>query len=306
MSFDGRLLSGVAVLTAVVESGSFRRAAAVLGMSDSGVGRAVARLETRVGIRLLDRTTRSLALTEEGRRFYERVVPGLADIEEAAEELLSSTASVRGKLRVDVDPFFLRTKLADGLPGFLGTYPEVELDLLTRQSVSDLVIDGIDVALRFGEPPVSSSYASRQLLDTRVLTVASPGYLERHGHPVHPAELAHHACIHFRNPTTDRAFPWEFHSKGEILTIPTSTRLMVSDVTAMLRACAGGAGIAQTIEVGTEDLIEAGQLVVLFPEWPDERFSLYAIYPSQYDPSARVRAFLEFVLKAINPSSERY
>jgi hypothetical protein len=118
MSFDGRLLSGVTVLAAVVECGSFRRAATVLGMSDSGVGRAVARLETRVGVRLLDRTTRSLALTEEGARFYAEVGPGLADIEEAAEELLSSPESVRGKLRVDVDPFLLRTLLADGLAGF--------------------------------------------------------------------------------------------------------------------------------------------------------------------------------------------
>lgn len=299
MSFDGRLLSGVAVLAAVVESGSFRRAAAILGMSDSGVGRAVARLETRVGIRLLDRTTRSLALTEEGRRFYERVVPGLADIEDAAEELTSSPASVRGKLRVDVDPFFLRTKLADGLPSFLAAYPEVELDLFTRQSVGDLVVDGIDVALRFGEPPASSSYVSQQLLETRVLTVASPGYLQRHGHPSHPSELTDHACILFRNPATDRAFPWEFHQQADVLTVPASGRLMVSDVTAMLRACAAGAGIAQTIEVGTEDLIEAGRLVVLFPQWLDERFGLYAIYPSQYAPSPRVRAFLEFVLQAI-------
>ncbi|MFJ5300881.1 LysR family transcriptional regulator [Pseudomonas sp. NPDC088368] len=126
MSFDGRLLSGVAVLAAVVETGSFTRAAVVLGMSDSGVGRAVARLETQVGIRLLDRTTRSLALTEEGRRFYQQVVPGLADIEAAAADLVSSPAAVRGKLRVDVDPFFLRTILADRLTAFLDAFPEID------------------------------------------------------------------------------------------------------------------------------------------------------------------------------------
>ncbi|MFM0047110.1 LysR family transcriptional regulator [Paraburkholderia sediminicola] len=299
MSFDGRLLSGVTVLAAVVGSGSFRRAAAVLGMSDSGVGRAVARLETRVGVRLLDRTTRSLALTEEGRRFYELVVPGLADIEDAAEELLNSPASVRGKLRVDVDPFFLRTMLADGLAGFLQAYPEVELDLLTRQSVGDLVVDGIDVALRFGEPSLSSSYVSQKLLETRVLTVAAPEYLARRGHPTHPLDLTNYDCIHFRNPATDRAFPWEFHRGGEILTVPTTGRLMLSDVTAMLRACAAGAGVAQTIEVGTPDLVSAGKLVELFPKWSDERFGLYAVYPSQYAPSSRVRCFIDFVMEAI-------
>lgn len=299
MSFDGRLLSGVTVLAAVVESGSFTRAAAVLGMSDSGVGRAVARLEARVGVRLLDRTTRSLALTEEGRQFYELVIPGLVDIEEAAEELSGGQAPVRGRLRVDVDPFFLRTMLADGLAGFLETHPAVELDLLTRQSVGDLVVDGIDVALRFGEPLLSSSYATQKLLETRVLTVAAPGYLARYGYPAHPRELAGHDCIHFRNPATNRAFPWEFHRAGEILTVATSGRLMLSDVTAMLRACAAGAGIAQTIEVGTHELVRAGKLVTLFPDWADERFALYAVFPSQYAPSSRVRSFIDFVTKAI-------
>ncbi|MGA3246682.1 MAG: LysR family transcriptional regulator [Paraburkholderia sp.] len=299
MSFDGRLLSGVTVLAAVVESGSFTRAAVVLGMSDSGVGRAVARLETRVGVRLLDRTTRSLALTEEGRRFYELVVPGLADIEEAAADLLSSPQSVRGKLRVDVDPFFLRTALADGLTGFLDAYPEVELDLMTRQSVGDLVVDGIDVALRFGEPSLSSTYVSQKLLETRVLTVAAPRYLARRGHPEHPSELTNHDCIHFHNPATDRAFSWEFHRAGRILTVPTTARLMVSDVTAMLRACGSGAGVAQTIEIGTHDLVDAGQLVELFPQWSDERFGLYALYPARYAPSPRVRCFIDFVLEAV-------
>jgi len=300
MSFDGRLLSGVTVLAAVVESGSFRRAAVVLGMSDSGVGRAVARLETRVGVRLLDRTTRSLALTEEGRRFYELVVPGLADIEDAASELVSSPESVRGKLRVDVDPFFLRTMLADRLADFLEEYPEVELDLLTRETVGDLMVNGIDLAIRSGEPSLSSSYVSQKLLETRVLTVAAPRYLALRGHPRHPSDLTNHDCIHFRNPATDRPFPWEFHRAGQILTVPTTGRLMLSDVTAMLRACASGVGVAQTVEVGTQDLVNAGQLVELFPQWCDERFGLYALYPSRYAPSPRVRCFIDFVMKAVH------
>lgn len=299
MAFDGRLLSGVSVLAAVVESGSFRRAATVLGMSDSGVGRAVARLEERVGVRLLDRTTRSLALTEEGRRFHELVVPALTEIQEAAGELVDFPKSVRGKLRVDVDPFFLRTLLADRMQAFLAQYPEIELDLLTRQSVGDLVVDGIDLAIRFGEAPPSVSYVSRKLHDTRVLTVAAPSYLARRGVPEHPFDLIHHECILFRNPSTDRAFPWEFHRAGEVLTVPTSGRVMLSDVTAMLRACASGAGVAQTIEVGTRDLIDAGRLVALFPEWPDERFGLYAMYSSRYAPAPRVQCFIEFVMDSI-------
>src|ERR1700722_16948750 len=164
MMFDGRLLSGVTILAAVVESGSFARAAVVLGMSDSGVGRAVARLEDRVGIRLLDRSTRSMTLTDEGRRFYEQVAPSLADIEEAATEASGASAVVRGRLRVDIDPFFSRLLLAEHLGAFLDRHPGLVLDLVTRERVGDMIVDGIDVAMRFGKPAPSSSRGADKLL----------------------------------------------------------------------------------------------------------------------------------------------
>jgi DNA-binding transcriptional LysR family regulator len=149
MMFDGRLLSGVTILAAVVESGSFARAAVALGMSDSGVGRAVSRLEDRIGVRLLDRTTRSMALTDEGRRFYEQVAPSLTDIEEAATDASGAPAVVRGRLRVDLDPFFSRLLLAEHLGSFLDRNPDLTLELITRERAGDLIVDGIDVAMRF-------------------------------------------------------------------------------------------------------------------------------------------------------------
>src|ERR1700744_1954735 len=141
MPFDGRLLAGVRFLAAVIEGGSFVRAAEALGLSASGVSRAVARLEGRGGVRLLDRTTRSVCLTDEGRRFFEQVSPLMAGIEEAAILASGSAGSVRGRLRVNVDPLFLRIAVAARLPEFLACFPDLSLELITRDTIGDLVAE---------------------------------------------------------------------------------------------------------------------------------------------------------------------
>src|SRR3984957_6273193 len=176
MTFDSRLLSGIEVLAAVVEAGSFVRAAEQLGLTQSGVSRAVARLETRAGVRLFDRTARAIEMTEEGRRFYQQVKPHLSGIEDAAIQAGGSAAAVRGRLRINVDPFFARLVLAPRVGKFLAAPPEVSLEILGRDRLGDLVADGFDAALRFGEPE-PSSLVSRRVLDTRVLTCAAPSYL---------------------------------------------------------------------------------------------------------------------------------
>lgn len=297
MSFDGRLASGMGVLSAVVDTGSFVKAADVLDMTQSGVSRAIARLETRLGIRLFDRTTRSVKLTDEGRRLYEEIAPLLAGLEEAASLASGSATAVRGRLRVNVDPYFSRLILAPALGDFMATYPELELDLVTREQLGDLVADGVDLAVRFGEQP-SSSLIGRQLLKTRVLTVASPAYLKKHGRPQHPTDLEspEHVCIDFRDSQTGRPYPWEFHRGAERLFVNTRRRLMVNDVGTMHRVCEEGQAVAQVLELGVESVVREGRLIELFPDWPDEYFPLYALYPSRHLPPAKVRAFLEFVV----------
>ncbi len=298
MAFDGKLLSGVTVLMAVVEAGTIARAAEALGLSPSGVSRALARLEQRVGARLLARTTRSLSLTDEGRRFYEQVGPHLAGIEEAAIEASGSTSTVRGRLRVNIDPFFSRIILSGHLAAFLARYPEVSLELIMRDSVGDLVADGFDLALRFGEPPVGS-FVARKLVETRVITVASPGYIKAHGRPRHPRDIETRECIDFYDATNARPYDWEVQRKKEVLPLRIKGRLLVSDSGTLLGACEAGAGIAQILELGCEHLLESGRLVELFPEWADERFPLYAIYPSRLHRAAKVRTFIEFCLEII-------
>jgi DNA-binding transcriptional LysR family regulator len=298
MPFDGRLLAGVSVLAAVIETGSFVRAAEILSLSASGVSRAVSRLEARVGVRLLDRTTRSVILTDEGRSFYEQAAPLLAGIEEAAVAASGAKNTVRGRLRVDVDPFFSRLVLAGRLGSFLEKYPELSLELTTREHVGDLVADGIDVAMRFGEPEASSLVA-RKLIETRILTVASPAYLKRHGRPKHPTDLTDHVCIMFRNPMSGRPFEWEFRKDRKVLPVKATGRLCVSDVATMLGECVAGTGIAQVMALGVQDLLDRGRLIELFPDWSGELFPLYALHPSRHHPPAKVRTFIDFVLQAI-------
>ncbi|HVJ53007.1 MAG TPA: LysR family transcriptional regulator [Aliidongia sp.] len=298
MAFDSRLLSGVGVLAAVVAGGSFVRAAEALGLSASGVSRALARLEGRLGIRLLDRTTRSVTLTDEGRRFYEQVGPLLAGIEEAAILASGSAAIVRGRLRVNVDPFFSRLVLASHLAGFLDRHPELALELITSNALVDLVAEGFDLAVRFGAPPAGSLIA-RKLIETRILTVASPAYIARHGRPAHPSEIPAYNCIHFRDPLTGQPFDWEFHKGGEVLKVQAVGRLIVSDVSTMQSACIAGAGLAQVMAFGVEALIARGDLIELFPDWNGEMFPLHIFYPSRQHQPAKVRAFTDFCLAAI-------
>ncbi|HET6389514.1 LysR family transcriptional regulator [Hyphomicrobium sp.] len=298
MAFDGRLLSGVTVLSAVIEGGSFVRAAEALGITTSGVSRAVSRLEERIGVRLLDRTTRSVALTDEGRRFYERVKPSLADIEDAAIIASGAANSVRGRLRVNIDPVVSQLILPGRLGRFLELYPELELDCVTREQIGDLVSDGIDVAVRFGEPPPSALIV-RKLAELRIITVAAPSYLKRHGQPKRPMDLVRHTCIDLRDPQTRRAYEWEFHQGRKIVTVKTNSRLLLSDAGTMLTEALAGSGIAQVFAVAAGDLIRSGKLVELFPAWADETFPLFAYYPSRHHPAAKVRAFVDFILDAV-------
>ncbi|WP_353233071.1 LysR family transcriptional regulator [Pseudomonas helleri] len=299
-AFSPQLLEGVDVMAAVVDTRSFGGAALVLDMSQSGVSRAVARLETRLGIRIFERTTRSVRLTEEGRHFYEQVMPLIGALAEVTSSAACDAQMVQGRLRINVDPLFARFILGPRLGPFLDRYPDLELDMRSKEDLGDLVADGFDLALRFGHP-LPSSLVARKLFDTRVLAMASPAYLERFGHPTDPRELENtpHRCILFREPVTGKPFAWEFHQKRKQLTVKPQGQLTVNDPGTVYSACLAGLGIAQLFELGIEQYTSSNQLVQLFPEWSDQRFPLYAYYPSRHHVPAKTRALLSFVMDLI-------
>ncbi|GGF31888.1 transcriptional regulator [Aliidongia dinghuensis] len=301
MTFDTRLLTGAGVLAAVTETGNFARAAEMLGLTPSGVSRAVARLEARVGVRLFDRSPREVVLTEEGRRFHAQVMPLLAGLEEAAADAAGTAIVVAGRLRISVDPWFARTVLAPRMQEFLARHPLLSVDLMTSNYREEMMA-GIDVAVRFG-PPETSSLIARQLLEVPVLTCAAPAYLEKHGMPATPHDLVHHEVLLFRDPSTGRPFPWEFHGHGEVLEIKASGRLMMDDPSAALAACIAGQGIFQSLAIGMVPFLSRGELVQILPDWSEELYPLFAYHPSRHLPPAKVRAFLDFVREIANTGS---
>jgi len=295
MAFDGRVISNVGVLAAIAEGGSFARAADALGLSRSGVSRAVSRLEARVGVRLLDRTTRAVSLTDEGRRLYAEVAPLLNGIEDAVTVTSGTSVAVRGRLRVNVDAFFSRQLFTPHISEFLSLYPDLSLELVARDQLGDVVAEGFDIAIRFGTPPVSSLVV-KKLVETRTVTVAAPTYLRAHGTPTVPADLVDHACIQVRDSLTGQPIEeWRFRRGDEVVDVRTTGRLMVTEFGTMLGACLDGVGIARIKAIGVQHLIRQGTLVEVLPDWHGESFPLYALHPSRHLPPAKVRAFIDFV-----------
>jgi DNA-binding transcriptional LysR family regulator len=296
MAFDARIVSGVSVLAAVVDGGSFVKAAELIGLTDSGVSRSISRLETRLGVRLLERTTRSVTLTDEGRRFYEQVKPHLDAIEEAATIASGAASAVRGRLKIDIDPFFLPLVLAGRLGAFCERYPELTIEFVTSEHIGDLVSEGIDLAVRFGQPR-RSTLVSRKLIEAPILTLASPRYLKRYGRPKHPSDLVGHRCLQFIDPYTGRPFEWVFIRGRETIEVATSGPLTFADPKSMLDECLAGTGIAQIIGWRLKESLARGALIDLFPDWHGERFPLFAFHPSRKHPPAKVRAFVDFCVE---------
>ena len=301
MRFHEQTLSDSNVFVAVVRCGSFANAARSLNLSQSVASRAVARLEKRLGVRVLDRTTRSVSLTDDGRGLFERLEPLLQGFEDAFSSVAEEQSRVRGRLRVKMHPTLAHVINGEQLKAFLENYAELSVEFLSSDKLGDLVGEGIDIGLYVGELP-SSSLIAKRLLDTRVITVAAPAYLAKHAKIGHPSDLLkqEHTLIDYRNPETGRTFQWEYHRGRKIVKIATPGRLIVSDIANLHGICVAGWGIAQVLEVAVKPMLETGALVKLLPEWGDERFPIYAVYPSRNYVPPKVRVFIDFVSSAVS------
>jgi DNA-binding transcriptional LysR family regulator len=293
--FDRHSLDGLGILHAVVQAGSFVRAGEALGLTQSAVSRAVARLEYRVGVRLFRRTARAISLTDEGVRYYESIAPHLAAIADATIEAGGSSTKVHGRLRVNVDAGIGHFVLTPRLQPFLAQHPGLTMEIAVRDRMGDLVRDGFDASIRFGLPE-PSALKSRLLMRTRIVTCASPAYVARCGIPRLPRDIDKHQCILMRDPATGSHFGWQFVRGRKAVPVHASGQLVVNEVGSLLAACLGGQGIAQMFELYSRELLADGRLVQILPEWAEETFPLYAYHHSAQLMSAKVRAFLDFVI----------
>ncbi len=237
--------SEMAIFQRVAERGSFAGAAQDVGLSPSAVAKLITRLEQRLGVRLINRTTRHLALTTEGEIYLDRVREILGAIEAAESEVASARASPRGHLRVHAFPVVAAHDLAPALPEFLARYPHITFDFMVTNRMVDLVGENVDVSLGMG-PLEDSGLVSRKIVDLRRVVCASPSYLARHGWPAEPADLAHHACLILsRNPGSAS---WPFRVNGKLTRIDVRGPVSADSADMLLQLAIGGAGILRLSE----------------------------------------------------------
>ena len=291
------------IFARVVDRGSFAAAAADLGLSPSAVSKLMSRLESRLGVRLINRTTRRLALTAEGEVFLDRSRRILDAIEAAENEIASARRAAHGHLRVHAFPSFAVDHLSAVLPEFLARYPRITFEFLVTNRVVDLVDDNIDIALRVG-PVGDSTVVARKIADLTQVVCASPAYLARCGTPAHPHDLAHHACLTLSHVPSSRI--WSFTVGGEAVQVEVGGSVVADSAHMLLRLAVAGAGIIRFGDIIVAQAIREGRLVPLMESLQQpEGFPMWAILQPRRLRTPRVKAFLDFLLERFGPAPWR-
>lgn len=286
--------SAISSFVRVVEAKSFAAAAPQLGMTPSGVSRAVARLEEQIGVRLLFRSTRALRLTDDGESFYRRCKDILADLGEAVEALGYAKVKPRGKLRVAVNVSIGRAALIPQLADFEAQYPDIRLELSMSDRNTGLIEEGIDCAIRMGELEDSNLIARKLGYFSNVLC-ASPGYLARHGAPGNIDELKQHRCINYVYPTSGRPYQWQFDTPDGRIALDIDAHLLINDGESVIQAAMAGLGIIQVPHWLAACAIGMGKLQVIMEDTICTGSPVWIVYPQKKHLSARVQAFIEWV-----------
>jgi len=282
------------VFVRVVEAGSFSEAARLLLMTPSTVSKLIARLEARLGVRLLERSTRRLVLTGEGQFYYERSQALLAQLDETEQQIAQGGAEAEGLIRVTSSVTFGVAALEPILPDFLAAYPGIVVDLSLSDDVVDLYLDRTDVAIRVGKLQ-DSNLMARRIGETRRRIVASPDYLARHGTPLTPEDLVRHNCLGFN---FRRAKPvWPMREGGRIVERMLSGTLLANNGETLRRMAVAGVGVARIADYHLRGPIARGELVEILPDSDiGETDEIHALFRGAQFLPARVRAFLDFTV----------
>lgn len=276
-----------------VECNSFSAAARLLGTTPSVISKRVAKLEDRLGVRLLQRTTRSLNLTPEGTAYYERVSRLLRELNEA-NDLIISGRKPRGKLKISTSLNFGQWLLMQSILEFLAQYPEIQINLQLSDRRVDLVVEGVDVAIRLGDLE-DSGLIRRHLGRTEFVLCAAPSYLKTYGIPATPTDLIQHNCLRYL--FNGQPLPWEFLIDGVWQTVPVSGSFNSDNGGALKNAALAGLGITRFLGFQVKKEIETQQLIALFPEQLPTGLIVQAVFTHQRHLSPRVQVFLEFLTK---------
>ncbi|WP_088343815.1 MULTISPECIES: LysR family transcriptional regulator [Rhodomicrobium] len=289
------------VFARVAECGSFSRAARELHMSQPSVSRIISELETRLAVKLLLRTTRNLSLTDAGALFLERARQVMADWEDA-EDAARGVDSLRGVVRLALPVMYGTRAVIPCLSGFLRAHPELRVDITMSDERQNLVADGVDIAIRVGALD-DSTFGSRKLASVNKIIVAAPAYLEQHGRPKTPADLAEHECILGHGGFGREN--WRFRRNDTVISVNVQARLQINSAPGILASAVAGLGIGMVSDVMAEIELRSGQLVHLLREYEMEGANVYAVLPAGPRPSTKVRALVEFLAEELTRRRSR-
>ncbi|HZN47572.1 MAG TPA: LysR substrate-binding domain-containing protein [Ramlibacter sp.] len=287
-------IQAMRVFARVVESGSFTKAAESLSLPKGSATKVVQQLESRLKVKLLNRTTRRVTVTADGAAYYERASRLLNDLDELEGALTQSQANPSGRLRVDVGAAVASLIIIPALPDFYRRYPDIQLDLGVSDRPVDLVSDNVDCVIRGGEV-TEPSLVARRIANLALITVATPAYLAQHGTPMHPLELEEgHAMVNYFSPRTGRPYPNIFEKDGEHIELAGRYQLSVNESNANMAAVRAGLGLSQAARFAVAPYLASGELVQVLADWTHPPIPIHVVYPPNRHLSARVRAFVEW------------
>ncbi|MGN7773655.1 LysR family transcriptional regulator [Phyllobacterium sp. 22552] len=277
------------------EHRSFRRASAHLGMSASALSQTIAKLEARLGVTLVNRTTRSVSLSEPGESLIQKLRPILADLDATISDVISSRGVIAGTLRINTTQIALSHYLAPLLTPLLNAHPELILDITVEEGLIDIVSGGYDAGVRLGEKLHADMVALPISGPQRLMCVAAPAYLDRMGTPETPYDLRHHRCFNYRGPTTHNIYRWEFERDGKEFEIAVDGPIVVNDTQVLVQTAVAGLGVAYLLEDQVKHEVAAGRLRLILEGWAPRFPGFYLYYPSRRQASPALRALIELV-----------
>ncbi len=299
----GSQVNDMAAFVRSVELGGFSAAARALGLTPSAISKLVTRLEDRLGVRLLNRTTRKLALTPEGEAFLYRSRRILADIAEAEGEVSRFRVHPRGLLRINVGTAFGLPQLSPALPEFLARYPEVQVELTVNDRIVDLIEDGSDLGIRFGVL-ADSSLVSRKITEMERVICASPAYLRKHGTPARPEDLLEHNCLRLADHPS--LWRWPFDSPEGVRTVEVTGNVLANNAETLMRLALEGVGIVRLVDAVVGEPIRDGRLVAILEDSHHaEPLPLSVVYPQGRHRSPKVAAMVEFLVEKFSDAPWR-
>jgi DNA-binding transcriptional LysR family regulator len=290
----GTEFAEMSAFVAIAERQSFAKAATQLGIGRSTLSQSLRALEQRLGVRLLNRTTRSVSLTEAGARLLAHVRPSLVQLSAAFTELADYQQGPSGLLRIAVQPPVATSLIEPILARFLREYPGIQLDIAVIKMPADIIADGFDAGIRLGEQIERDMVAIRVMGEARFLVVASPDYLAHHPRPTTPRDLRHHDCIRNRLPN-GAIFGWDFEKNGRALHAAVEGRLIVNDIELSIRVVREGLGLAYLLHDYIAADLRAGRLVALLEDWSPRLSGFFLYHSSRRQVTAPLQAFITFL-----------